>query len=57
MFAFRSQQFYELSPDIIAQLNEYGAEREDVIEKITTVQQMAQYFKKIGYLYRTIAQN
>jgi CheY-like chemotaxis protein len=57
VFAFRAQQFYELAPDIIAQLNEYGVKNQDVIEKITNVNQMVQYFKKINYFYRTIAQN
>ena len=57
VFAFRVQQFYELAPDIIAQLNELGVKKEEVIDKITNVKQMDQYFRKIGYLYRTIAQN
>ena len=56
VFAFRAQEFYELSPDVIAQLIEYEVKSEDVIQKITNVRQMAQYFKKIGYFYRSIAQ-
>jgi hypothetical protein len=35
VFAFRSQQFYELTPDIISQLNELGVRSHDIIEKIT----------------------
>jgi hypothetical protein len=34
-----------------------GVKKEEVIDKITNVKQMDQYFRKIGYLYRTIAQN
>ena len=54
VFAFRAEQFYELPPDIIAELNSFGVKNEDVIQKITNVKQMAQYFEKIGYLYRTL---
>lgn len=57
VFAFRSQQFAELSPGIINQLSEYGVKSEDVIDKIINVKQMDHYFNKIGYFYRTIAQN
>jgi CheY-like chemotaxis protein len=57
LIAFRAQQFNELDPDIILKINEFGVKSEDVLEKITNEQQMARYFKRIGYDYHTIAQS
>jgi CheY-like chemotaxis protein len=57
LVAFRAQQFNELHPDIIVQINAFSVNSEDVLEKITNVQQMARYFNRIGYDYQTIAQN
>ena len=54
-FAFRAQQFYELSPETIRAIFDLGVKSEDVIEKIIDAKQIERYFRKINYFYRQLA--
>ena len=49
-FAFRSEQFYSLQPEQIAEIN--SMKIVDVIEKISDVKMIEKYFKKINYRYK-----
>ena len=51
-FAFRAQQFWELSPGTIQEIFDLGIKSEDVIEKVTKKIQIQKYFKRINYFYR-----
>lgn len=53
-FAFRAQQFYELPPEEVKRLQDLGIKTDDVLEKITTKQQLERYFRQIDYFYRQL---
>ena len=54
-FAFRAQQFWDLSPEKIKEVFELGIKSEDILEKVTKAKQIERYFKKINYFYRSLA--
>lgn len=53
-FAFRAQQYYELPPEEVKRLQDLGIKTDDVLEKITTKQQLERYFRHIDYFYRQL---
>ena len=54
-FAFRAVQFWELSPEEIREIYDMGVKMEDVIEKVVDKKQMERYFKRINYMYASLA--
>jgi CheY-like chemotaxis protein len=49
VFAFKDQQFWELPLEITQTAFSLGVQTHHLIKKITEVNQMKKYFKKIGY--------
>ena len=51
-FAFRAQQFWDLSPETIREIFDMGIKTEDIIEKVIDKKQIERYFRRISYFYR-----